>query len=99
MLRKIYEATAERLSRRREPLPQLEIPDELPVAFVGSWGRHEVTSLSDNNYYLLTRTNEPLAVDGLEGLVTDALIDEEAEFTAHDRRARVVNANLAAASS
>lgn len=79
-LRQIYTVTAERLDRRRERLLQLDLPDELSVVFVGSWGRHEVTGLSDNDYYFVTWTNEPLELDGLDAAVTEALIDEEADF-------------------
>ena len=49
------ELTARRIAERRALLSDLAIDDDATVVLMGSWGRHELTSGSDDDYMLLVR--------------------------------------------
>ncbi len=57
-LRSAYDRTISRLDERRRALAQLDADDDAAVVFVGSWGRHEVTAQSDNDFFVLTRADD-----------------------------------------
>lgn len=47
------ETTARRMQERRELFAGLQRDDDVAVVLLGSWGRHEVTSGSDDDYMVL----------------------------------------------
>lgn len=57
-LRKARELTKDRLASRRETLGSLESNDDVAIVLMGSWGRAEVTSGSDDDFMLLIRGDE-----------------------------------------
>ncbi|WP_205695921.1 hypothetical protein [Conexibacter sp. SYSU D00693] len=54
--------TADGLADRRRALGAVDLPDDLAVVLFGSWGRHEVTAGSDDDWALL-RGGEPDEAD------------------------------------
>lgn len=50
--------TASRLSDRRDRLASVEVDSEATVVLMGSWGRHEVTSESDDDFMVLFEGSE-----------------------------------------
>jgi hypothetical protein len=54
-LRKARELTKDGLASRRETLSSLESDDDVAIVLMGSWGRAEVTSGSDDDFMLLIR--------------------------------------------
>jgi hypothetical protein len=57
-LRKARGLTKEGLVGRRETLGSLESDDDVAIVLMGSWGRAEVTSGSDDDFMLLIRGDE-----------------------------------------
>jgi len=57
-LRKARELTRDGLASRRETLGNLESDDDVAIVLMGSWGRAEVTSGSDDDFMLLIRGDE-----------------------------------------
>jgi hypothetical protein len=57
-LRKARELTRDGLASRREALGSLESDDDIAIVLMGSWGRAEVTSGSDDDFMLLIRGDE-----------------------------------------
>ena len=51
--------TASRLEELREALSGAEAPDGVTLCMMGSWGRHELTSKSDDDWLILVEQNEP----------------------------------------
>ncbi|MDO8212121.1 hypothetical protein [Conexibacter sp. CPCC 206217] len=49
------ERTTERLKKRQELLSALDVDDDATVVLMGSWGRHELTPSSDDDYMVLVR--------------------------------------------
>ncbi|HYF27819.1 MAG TPA: hypothetical protein VD931_18900 [Baekduia sp.] len=62
-LRAARERTAAGLAERRGALAGLDLPSDLAVVLFGSWGRHEVTAGSDDDWALL-RGAAPVDEDG-----------------------------------
>lgn len=54
-LLKARELTSERLSERRAKLAELPHDEDVSIVLMGSWGRSEVTSGSDDDFMLLVR--------------------------------------------
>jgi hypothetical protein len=83
-LRAAREQTSVRLVRRRAIMDGVGLDRDLAVIFVGSWGRHEVTPDSDNDFYVLVRGQRPEEQhpEIIERVKT-ALDQEESEFRAH----------------
>ena len=52
-LRKARELTPKKLASRREALGDLDGDEDVAVVLMGSWGRAEVTSGSDDDFMLL----------------------------------------------
>lgn len=82
------QVTERRLERRQELVAGIAFPNEATLVFVGSWGRREVTTGSDNDFYVLV-LNEPkqVSADLLES-VREALAREQREHRADDLRER-----------
>jgi hypothetical protein len=57
-LLKARERTRDWLASRREALAKLESDDDVAIVLMGSWGRAEVTSGSDDDFMLLIRGDE-----------------------------------------
>lgn len=51
--------TAERLAQRAELLGDVTVPANTTVVLMGSWGRHELTRRSDDDYVVLVRGPAP----------------------------------------
>lgn len=80
--------TITRLKRREELLADVHFPCDVALIFVGSWGRHEVTAGSDNDFYLLA-LNEPTQIPPrLIEAVKEALAQEQRERSGDDGRHR-----------
>lgn len=58
-LRAARALTARRLAERAELLRGLTAPPNTTVALMGSWGRHELTRGSDDDYVVMVRGPEP----------------------------------------
>jgi Putative nucleotidyltransferase DUF294 len=65
-LRAARERTAGRLAERAELLDGVPIDANAAVVFMGSWGRHEVTAGSDDDYLVLVRGPAPSGGWGAE---------------------------------
>jgi hypothetical protein len=72
--------TSERIERRTALVASLDLPDDLALVFVGSWGRREVTAGSDNDFYLLTSEQPPADAEQVTKAVIAELSREEEEF-------------------
>jgi hypothetical protein len=77
------EETERRLVSRREKLEMLPLPSDLAVIFAGSWGRREVTSSSDNDFYLLTLDSGTVIDEETQRLIFRVIEEEEYEVTGH----------------
>lgn len=72
-LERAREATAAGLRRRRPGLEKLEHAPDVAVVLMGSWGRHELTSGSDDDFMILVRGGERDRVDPSIELVQTVL--------------------------
>jgi hypothetical protein len=68
------------LARRRRAVTNLATDDKTAVVFVGSWGRHEVTSASDNDFYVLSAGEPRQGVAPTVTQVTETLRALEGDF-------------------
>jgi hypothetical protein len=82
--------TAERLRRRSELLAAAELPDDVAVVFVGSWGRREVTRHSDDDFYVLSHAGSEDAVEN----VKEALRRDERGFREPGREGVFANGTV-----
>lgn len=73
--------TQRRLRRRAELLEGVPLSVDLSVVFAGSWGRFEVTSSSDNDFYVLTVDTGVGSDEDAMSLIYSALEQEEYEET------------------
>ena len=78
-LQQARDDTLRRLAVRAELLEAAGLPPDIAVVFVGSWGRHEVTTGSDNDFYVLTGASGDASAAIVER-VKALLRDEDAAF-------------------
>src|SRR5262245_24584988 len=71
--------TIQRLARRRELMLAIPLPEDASVVFAGSWARQEVTTVSDNDFYLLTLDGGIGSDDETMRLISSVFEQEEYE--------------------
>jgi hypothetical protein len=74
------QTTDTRLARRATLVEEVPLPGRSAVVFVGSWGRREVTTGSDNDFYVLVPDEQSEISEDLLEQVRLALAQEESEF-------------------
>jgi hypothetical protein len=65
--------TDRRLVERRERLASLDVDRDATVVLMGSWGRREVTSESDDDFMVLFESSQRIEVEPTAGQVAEAL--------------------------
>lgn len=80
--------TTKRLARRAELLTAVGLPSNAAMVFVGSWGRHETSSGSDNDFYVLFEKDIEELDDAVLQASQKALLTEEREFSASSNEFR-----------
>lgn len=80
LLCRARKTTDARLARRAALVEGVPLPPRSAVVFVGSWGRREVTTGSDNDFYVLVPDEQTEISETLLGQVRLALTQEESEF-------------------